>query len=309
VGSYYRVDADATCYFSSENLTYKAKYSTQVPTPGGIPGPIGDLVRPFTEVGGNIFLGPPLAVLAGSPSATFGISPDSNDQGNRTDFRPGNNKVIEARITKITLISGPDNCGGPSIPPRYPSLPDRTFPIVIGPNNGQIVIGAGNIAINGDLIIPVRIDLPDINLNGDINLFDGGITFRLPGFELPDFPGIPDIPDFPPLEPPYNTAGLIVGAVVTTEEINQNLIRGTVINQDSNPNVYGPRLGSINFFVKTPRGYGWTKDIDVKNRRQYIPCGTNFGAVEVKGTAGPGVTWRIDPVYATSGPNELIFSG
>lgn len=308
-GSFYRVDADATCFFSGTNLTYKAKYSTVFPSPGGIPGPIGDLVRPFIEVGGNFFLGPPMTISAGSPATTFEIRADSNDQGDRTDWRFGNNKVLDARITNITVVSGPDNCSGGGIAPIYPTPGERQFPIVIGGNSGIIQIGAGNIAINGDVTIPVNVTFPDVTINLDVDLFSGEINIRLPGFELPGFPGLPDAPGYPPIEPPYNTNGLMVGAIVTTTAVDQNLIRSNVILQGDNPDVYGPRLGSINFYVVTPRGKAWTKDFDIKNRKQYVPCGTNFGAVDVKGTPDSGVTWTITPVYATSGPNEVVFSG
>lgn len=73
----------------------------------------------------------------------------------------------------------------------------------------------------------------------------------------------------------------------------------TTIPQQENPDVYVPDLGLISFGIRTgKRSIGWTTDIRVKNSSQFIPCPWEGGAIFVKGTPRPGVTWEVIPLYS-----------
>jgi len=68
--------------------------------------------------------------------------------------------------------------------------------------------------------------------------------------------------------------------------------------QGDNPDILIPAAGYISFYVDIPgTGKGWTLDIPVKNARNFIQCPWEGGAINVKGTPNPQVTFVITPVY------------
>ena len=105
----------------------------------------------------------------------------------------------------------------------------------------------------------------------------------------------PDVPE--PEIPPELDKRVMVGALVTTSQAP--LPRSTgVLGQDENPDVYYPDLGLIQFLYKLGGStYGWSEDIKVKNKRQFVSCPYPAGAVEVRGTPRAGVQWSITPIY------------
>lgn len=311
-GTYYRVNVTAQCFYSGENLNYEVSYaSIQQRNQDTATGPIGGLNVPMPLVGGLFGFGPALTGFDGSSDGVYSLIPFGNDQGNRRDFNQGNNQVLSGQITSVVAISGPDDCGDavPRMP--LPSLPDRTFPIAVGVNTGIIQIGAGNIAVNGDVIIPVRIELPDLVFAGEVELFGVDFNFNLnPDLEIglnpelevglnPDFDfgggDPPDEIDPPDAEPPGKRG--IIGVIVTTTTITPVVI-STRIPQLINPDIYAPSIGYVNFRYLVKGEYVWSEDIPVKNSRQYIPCPVSFAAVSVQGTPKLGIDWTLTPVYA-----------
>lgn len=130
-----------------------------------------------------------------------------------------------------------------------------------------------------------------------------GAPRPLPGSTPPPSP--PDAPDPPEKRPPSGER-VIIGALVTTTSV-ASWQRATVIGQGDNPDIYAPDLGHINFLCRLGTGTtgGWTPDQKVKNRRCLIPCEWKYGAIEVKGTPQPGVTWTITPIYdVVASPNN-----
>lgn len=107
----------------------------------------------------------------------------------------------------------------------------------------------------------------------------------------------PGIPDDPPRTPPTRRA--IIGAIVTTTSIPSGS-SPSVVFQGDNPDVYVPDLGLISFRISAGNGVtGWTEDIRIKNRRQFVPCPWPQGAVEVKGTPRGDIQFIVSPVYGS----------
>lgn len=220
----------------------------------------------------------------------------------------------------------PDNCGDPDpLPPPPPPPPPDGFNVIdvdvtYTDNSGNditvpivAVFAPVVIAGNGNVFAPVRVNVPvdaDLNLNGTLNLTTGDINLnfgdqnRLPGLEdcPPAPPGLPDdIPDVPDDVPDYSEPDepgvvptVIRGAIVTVTETGNGV---THVFQGDNPDVYLPRLGNIQFQMEFGRRIAWSEDIPVKNRRQFIRCPWEGGAIAVEGTPAPGVVWEITPVY------------
>lgn len=116
-------------------------------------------------------------------------------------------------------------------------------------------------------------------------------------------PPPPGLPDDPPRTPPKRRT--IIAALVTVTSLPRRL-ESSVIFQGDNPDVYVPDLGLISFRISAGNGVtGWTEDIRVKNRRQFIPCPWPQGALEVKGTPRGDIQFTISPVYGSVVAPEL----
>jgi hypothetical protein len=225
------------------------------------------------------------------------------------------------------------NCGGnPPVPPYQPE--DHTYPININFDIDSVsynlpftaVVGLFYVDADLNLKMPVTFDIdPTFNANltfapkftatlnlttgnTEINWFegDGGPppnqlppSSDSPPITRPDNqpPSPPDGIDSPPSDPDDVEAGrILIAVLVTVTQAAPN--RVTKIFQDGNPDIYAPNLGFVSFAYRTSGGaVGWTNDIPVKNLRAYIPAPVQTGAVEVRGTPGPGVTWALTPVY------------
>lgn len=227
----------------------------------------------------------------------------------------------------VTRLDGlPDDCGSaiPPITPVPPPYPPYEVPVNYDDDDGNsfsipivLVFAPVRIELNGNLTVPFRVTIdPTFNatFNGTINLNTGGINinFNSPNYApspLPNpdnFDTPDDIPPYPPdvpngIAPPSSqnpdddTEQVIRACIVTVTEVDDFT---SVIYQDANPDVYVPDLGLISFAIATKKGVAWTSDIRVKNRRQFIPCPWEGGALAVRGTPREGVTWTITRVYA-----------
>ena len=194
----------------------------------------------------------------------------------------------------------PDNCGNTE-GPQYPVLPNVNGPINITyiDNNGDVVndgfdlnvlapvlispgafqfpitLSAGGVTINGNL-----------DLNGEINLFpDANIGFGSGG----------DNPDGSEPEPPAPNKRLIIGCRVFSEVLQNTKV--SRINGNSNPDIYIPRLASIQFLQPVGRGQSWSRDLDVKTLNAWIPCPDPGYATAVGVTFAVGVRGSAIPIY------------
>lgn len=236
-------------------------------------------------------------------------------------------------INLLRLDGLPDDCG--NLDPEYEDLEPGDVTInndITYENNLGVqvtipvvfVYARAQIDARANITIPFTLNLsPTVRFTGTVSL-DGTVNFNfvpsgtgtipkdprkdpcddiaLPDGETEEDPTDSDQPD----EPDREKERVIIGCLVTVT----NLVapRASVINQDENPDIYAPSLGHINFLcrVGTTSG-GWTTDIQVKNRRHLIQCPWDLGAVAVRGTPQPGVTWELTPIYGYAGaPVEYV---
>lgn len=307
---------------------YDVAYSLNlddVNTPGGsangfplnaiqpnVPGPIGGIQWRSLE-GGSTYQA---VILHGEgETVVYTVSPNAFENGLRIDY---------AIVTGVNRVDGlPDDCGNPppSIgpPPEGGNQVDRdiTYTDV---NNIDITIPVtitfAPAFVNGDLSLSIPFQINSdvdfsVNLAGALNLSTGDVDLSFsPSFNVPglgngcepkpvtdeDPPPIPD--GVPQPEPPTNPDAVparIIGVIVTSDLDNVN---ATQIFQESNPDVFAPRLGNIAFYLDIAGKRAWTVDIPIRNLRQYVDCPYSQGAVAVSGTPAPGVSWTLTPIYA-----------
>lgn len=249
-------------------------------------------------------------------------------------FIGGVRNVAIDNISVVRVDGQPDNCGDPPpipppvIPPiglppvpiNFDFAPDINNPSLTVNASGTVIVSPVFINARGELNVPVSINL-DVNNQGDIlpieanvNISTGGFTIntggspnnRTPGDENCD-PDATEPTEEPPPSPedegpaeqerPDEGEEVIVGVLVTVNSVTLTN-RATVIGQDGNPDIYAPALGYVNFLCRTGSGPvgGWLPDQPVKNRRCLIPCLWPYGAIEVRGTPLPGVSWTLTPI-------------
>lgn len=226
-----------------------------------------------------------------------------------------------------TPIDGsPDLCGDPPIIP--PPLPDpdeyRPAPFVYIDNDGNTInvpvsfnFEPPQINFDGTINMPVnvRFDVdPTLNIGGDINFNTGDFTInvggggeppppppsepkpitRPPGEPPPTPPGVPEPPEPPEPGEPVEPVLVIRACIVT---VTQEDTEASIIFQDDNPNIYVPSLGHISFLCEVAGAFGWTTDIPIKNRQQFVVCPWQYGAIDVRGTAKGGAVFNIEKIY------------
>lgn len=307
-GTYYLVTAEGVVSYGGQNYPNSSGVtwqSTNIANNIGATGPIGGPLSIGQTTGGGVnTFGPSISWADGSADGQFGMAAIANDG---TGFNASNEafqRIDSARITNISVISGPDNCGDvpPPIPPPLP-LPDRTIDIDINNQGGQIAIGNGIIQVNGDLIVPFNLTGPSFSYSGQLNINTGDIDFNFGG--LPgDKPCLtPDPAEGDPDEPPEDGQGYIIGVVAIS--LFDNLPGTTQKFQGDNPDIYVPRIGTVSFLVRIGELDAWTTDLPVKSKQQYIQNPASFGAVAVRGTPENGVNWRLIPIRAIVDPVEF----
>lgn len=250
--------------------------------------------------------------LGGSSTGSLGVP-----LGDQTRFE----------ILSIVRNDGaPDDCGDPPEVPVGPPQPDYNdidIDINYSPHTGpditvpvNFIFAPVRVNLNGEVNIPVKIDIGNINvpITGNLNINNPSLNlnFGNPNYaptdkptpdrydspdDTPDNP--PDVPEpvTPPLPtvPPTDTKRIIRACIVTVSTVSPT---NTVIGQGDNPDIYAPNLGFISFYIAIASKTSWTSDIPVKNKRNFIVCPWEGGALAVKGTPRPGVSWTISPVYA-----------
>lgn len=237
---------------------------------------------------------------------------------------------VTTAVTITTRFGGPDSCGDPPPPPEPPptSSTGSTNITYIDGDDTEItvpinfVFGFAYVDANLNINIPIRLSFEtsfnpsfsananlstgDINFNfGNTNIIhppDGTTTapdaYNTDGdtpAQPPDTPGDPSIP--PNDTQDDETTRVISGVIVTVTDINQNL---SEVFQDDNPTIYIPRLGNVQFLIQVGNRIAWTTDIPVRNRRHFIPCPWEGGAIDVRGTPVPNVEFSLTKVYKRS---------
>lgn len=221
----------------------------------------------------------------------------------------------------------PDNCGSlPPVPPSGITIDDSTVTnnITYTNNDGVdvtvpvvLAFGYANVDINGELNIPVSVQLdlnPEVNFNGQFNLRTGDFNINLGD---PDSPfgtngpcGGDPVPDgdtpnptlpLPPSDPipPSNPDRPAKRKILRGCQVITTVLAGkqTEIDQNNNPDIYVPAIGYVNFLVQVGTKTAWTVDIPVKNTNQIIECPWIGGAIDVRGTPSYNNQFTVYPIY------------
>lgn len=268
-------------------------------------GPIRGLREESTGTGSvRVYLQANSGVVFGGQC--FNILNPSGPQ----DTLLGTYTPIDGSTSRIDDVSpcGADNCGDPPVvlpPPgdSYEFGGDVTYNIdgdttVTVPVTG--VYAPIFVSLDGSLRIPVDLDVGGIEFNGEvtvapeftINLKPKGITSGPGKVDDPELgPGQPGIP----VPEDEEDVDVIVGVLVfSTLQSNEN--KATGYPSVGGPTFLVPRIGSVQFAIKTGNSIGWTSDIDVKNLECYVPCPAPQGAIAVRVTPEAGITRTFTPV-------------
>lgn len=312
-----------TRYTVNYNVTYDTR---AIPPPNIVTDP-----KSATLVWGKI---KGIRVQQGTTDQVFIIGGSSSDPDATVDY-PGfsvvqasGQGILSAAITSVVRTDGlPDTCGDPPIPTPTPTpgYNETDINIIYTDNSDDdvslsvpFIFAPITVNLKGELTVPIRIDVGDVDfqLGGDINLSTGGIDINFgnrnynrngqpnpDSYECPtDTPGIPPTVPEPVLPPSPNdsedsTTRVLRGVIVTVTSIEPGV--STLIFQGSNPDLYVPDLGFVQFQVAIGTRSAWLRDVPVRNQRHFIPCEWEAGAISVRGTPRPGVEWTLSEVYAS----------
>lgn len=257
----------------------------------------------------------------GSVATNFG-SPDTNVNG-----------FTVASVSRAD--SAPDTCGNPDpvIPPYTPGDNTVNNNVTYVDNEGNnvtipvvIAFGYAKIDANANINIPFTLNLdvtPTANITGNLNLNTGDVTYNANNPSLPTSdcnpnsdafepdPNLPsnpvDVPDEEPdptPDPDKPQYRKLLKAVIVT--VGETSPQSSTVFQETNPDVFVPDLGLVSFQISVSGRSGWTEDIRVKNKRQFIPCPWYGGATAVRGTPRPGSTFTLTPVYVKTTVGETF---
>lgn len=115
-GTYYIVEAVGQCIYReglSGQIIYTCYWRSSIfQQTAAVIGPVGAIVTPFVQVGGLSGFGPAINIRDGTPNIK-GMNAYNNSLGKNRQFQSGNNRTLNASITKITANGGLDNCPPP----------------------------------------------------------------------------------------------------------------------------------------------------------------------------------------------------
>lgn len=204
--------------------------------------------------------------------------------------------VPTARILSAVPVGGvPDVCGDP--PPNIPPFPPEGVPVPITINytdnsdnsvttDGDVRIFAPIFApvgvVNAPIFAPVKIDLPDVSFDGDVQIspnFEVNVSpsggDKSPGTS-PDSPPTV-VPDDPETTPDDDSNRRLLGIFVRSRRAGRTV--QTEIDQAFTPDLYVPRLANAYFRTRNGTSLGWFGPIDVKTTDAWIPVPPNTFAI------------------------------
>ena len=269
-----------------------------------------------------------------------GLAPRATEDGvSYTQIAPYNPNTASVEVIDISYIRDdgqPDDCGNP--PSTIVQPPDNWnvySPTITYTTNNNVdvsvpltfVYGFAYIDVNANLTIPFTLKLsPTFNFKGTINMNTGDVHVDLfpsvtnnNGDTVYNFPSdnrvyttnnnyhITNQPPPPPngsgsndsnLPPNPQSQRILKGVIVTVTQNTGG--KQTRLFQTSNPDIWVPNLGFVQFKIQADGVEAWTADQPVKSLRSFIPCQWEGGAVDVRGTPQPGIQWALTPVYAAT---------
>ena len=208
-------------------------------------------------------------------------------------------ETIIVTDSNFTRVDGqPDNCGSTILPPPLPPG-DRTVTRPVNIDNTDIDVdfrvNSPEININGDINIPINIKGPTFDFDVSFSLSTGDIVFKFGGGgEGGDC--CPQIDD-PPEDETEETEKIIRGVVI------RSLVAGdspyyNELPQDDGEDLFVPYAGLVRFAREVNGSLVWSDDLRVKSNNQDIPCPFDGGAVEFSVNPQPGASWTTKPYYA-----------
>lgn len=202
-------------------------------------------------------------------------------------------------------------------------LPDINFSWD-GDNNtsydfsATVLVGSPQVNLSGDFRFPVTLTFGPNTLNFSPEIrFEFGSGLDGGGGTSPPPPPPPrtrnpienierdqndEEPPPPPPPPPGSQIVLregrvFLGMLVVSDPDNASGI--STIFQNSNPDIYVPALGYLNFWVKVGDREAWSGDIPIKNTYQFVNAPDPLRTIAAYGTPKPGVDMKFFPVYIT----------
>lgn len=277
-------------------VLYRVSVAGPSTPPGGsgasirnVVGPVGGMCFPAAS-GGNVRIG----VVGADGCVTTG-----GGQGLTVPSVQGQWEIVNVE----RLDGNPDNCGSP--PPIYPppininTDIDITYEIDDGTEvtvNIPFTFAPITANFDGSLRIPVDFSLGGFEFSGNLNLPDFNLTINPPrvppgsGEDLTgegeDEPG-ETVPPAPPNEK-------IIGVVVNASQIDSR--RVSSYSSPGITDIFVPRLGSIKFAYSIGIATFFSSDIDIKDRRTFIPCPFSQGADAVIASPNLGVNLTFTPI-------------
>lgn len=176
----------------------------------------------------------------------------------------------------VSPVDGTDDCGDPppTIPPFPPGGDIVSIDITYTNNEGNTVVELGDLTIFAPVVIapvnivaPIRVNLPDVSFNGQIVLSPRFDVVLNPPVST-DGPGEEGGDDEQP--EPDDEKELIGVRVIT-----QNPTTGaatTIFGQGAAPNLYVPRLATVQYEVRFENVTAWTEPVDIKAANQFVPA-------------------------------------
>lgn len=206
-------------------------------------------------------------------------------------------------LTTVRVDGLPDDCGNfGEPPPLTDSEREVTQPIVINNNPVDIDfrVNSPEININGDINIPISIKGPTFRLGVNLSIGNGDINFNFGG----GGEGGDCCPttDDPPEEEDDDSLKLIRGVIIRELVAGDSAYYNEYSGFDEEP-LYVPYVGLVRFGRVVNGTTVWSEDIRVKSNNQDIVCPFPSGASRYSAEAQDGASWTAKPYYAKVRPS------
>lgn len=236
-------------------------------------------------------------------------------------------QILSFSSVNIVPVNPPtDNCGNPT--PFVPPFPvggntiNSPTTFIDNSNNSITIpttfdIGIGDINVNGEFNVPVTIKIGAINLEANVNINTGDIsfgnsydnsqdTFYSPTGDdcLPSGRPVSPLPDRPPDSPDPGGSpevkaerAVLVGVICKLGSVGKRTT--TIYSVDPTaPNVYAPYGALLWFSYRIGNSSVYGEDIKIKHSYQYVPCPYPGQAIGYKVVGrDPGTAITTVPVY------------
>lgn len=233
--------------------------------------------------------------------------------------------IISVVVDAVTVypVDGTDDCGDPEPVPVPPNVNIYEGDQFTYTNNEGIdvtvpfglVFAPVTVGVNNEISVPFTLDLGGdfpVELSGEYDLSNDEINYNFTNdsdepiidpsngcdpIPEPDPEPIPDTDVDTDTDDDFEEGKKIRGVFVVSTVADVN---ATVVFQSDNPDIYTPRLANVSFLIEDGGRRGWTGDIPVRNKRQYIEVPSSLWAIDVGVTPLPGVSCTLYPAYVVT---------